>query len=70
MTHAPYSYKQLNDAEIAEMVRQLESVTEPLPDLLLRTGAMSGPYRRNRPQTVTVFHRLVLAVRDCLRATA
>lgn len=66
MTHYPYSQRWLSQAELADMARQLRAVTEPLPDLLLRTGAMSGPYRQTRPLTVSAWRRMVRAVRAWL----
>lgn len=38
----------------------------PLPDLLLRQGSMTGPYRPIRPMTVTLRQRLLRAVRSML----
>lgn len=34
-----------------------------LPDLLLKTGAMTGPYRRAKPMTVSLFSRLLRQLR-------
>jgi len=34
-----------------------------LPDLLLKTGAMTGPYRRAKPVTVSLFSRLLRQLR-------
>lgn len=41
--------------------RELSSLS--LPDLLLRQGSMSGPYRRTHPITTTPWTRLRRALR-------
>ena len=56
----------LTDAELGAALQRHAPEPEPLPDLLLRTGAMSGPYRPTRPLTVSTWRRWVLAVRAWL----
>jgi len=61
--HMPHMTRHLTERHLDAKQMELVTAGLPLPDLLLKTGAMTGPHRRTLPIT-----RWTLAARRTTRA--